>query len=162
MLAELEKKHPQLHLMFIGDGVDKTTVEFLIQKKQCANITVLNPILKSEVPRYISLIDIALVPLRNKPAYAKVIPSKIFELGAMHKYVLLGVNGETKLIIEKYGVGSYFKPENKSSFFKVLEDVLSNKLYQKVSQNNFNRFCSDFSRNVQAKKMQTVLDNMII
>ena len=95
------------------------------------NISFLDPVKKSAIENYLSILDIALVPLKKSPTFASVIPSKIFESVAMNIPILLGVDGESKRIIEFYNSGMYFEPENESDFIEKLTEmkfkILSNK-----------------------------------
>jgi len=48
---------------------------------------------KCDITAFISLTDVALVPLKKADIFRTVIPSKIFENAAMQKPILLGVEG---------------------------------------------------------------------
>ena len=56
---------------------------------------------KNDIPKYLSAIDTAIVPLKKSDLFKTVIPSKIFETSSMRIPILLGVEGESKEIIEK-------------------------------------------------------------
>ena len=71
--------YPELHFLFIGDGVDKEKMRIILDEKKYNNMTLLKPIPRENVKDYLSIIDYGLVPLRNNEVYHKVIPSKIFE-----------------------------------------------------------------------------------
>ena len=81
---------------------------------------------KEEVVRYISITDVALVPLKKSDTFKTVIPSKIFENAAMEKPILLGVEGESKEIIETYKAGLCFEPENEKEFLEKLNQLVGN------------------------------------
>jgi glycosyltransferase involved in cell wall biosynthesis len=53
--------------------------------------------------------------------FKTVIPSKIFEAAAMRRPILLGVDGQAREIVEEFGAGRYFEPENKTAFIEALE-----------------------------------------
>ena len=110
-----------IHFLFVGDGAMKETIVKLAKESSLTNITFLDPISKDEMPRYLSIIDISLAPLKRSENFKTVIPSKIFEASAMGKPTLLGVEGQAQEIIEKYHAGLCFIPENKDDF---LEKVL--------------------------------------
>ena len=67
--------------------------------------------------------DVALVNLRKSETFQTVIPSKIFEAAAMEKPILLGLEGESKEIIESYGAGVCYHPEDQKSFYKALVQI---------------------------------------
>jgi len=56
--------------------------------------------------------DVSLVLLRDTPLFRTVIPSKIFESLAMEKPVILGVEGESRQLIESSGGGVAIAPGN--------------------------------------------------
>src|SRR5690606_34873628 len=88
------------------------------EKYAIDNVTMLGPVEKKMVMEYISILDVGLVNLKKSDTFKSVIPSKIFELSAMYKPILIGVEGEAKNLIEHYGIGIAFLPENKSDFFE--------------------------------------------
>ena len=88
----------RIHFLFIGTGAKKAEVVALAEKLQLKNVTFLDPVSKSEVVDYISVIDVALIPLTKTDIHASLIPSKIFESASMLKPIFLGVEGEAKQI----------------------------------------------------------------
>ena len=108
------------HFVFIGDGAEKKKLIKYSKNLKNKNFTFLNSIPKSKIPRYIEITDYALVNLKKSDEFRKVIPSKIFENIAMYKPILLGLDGESKEIIEKYNVGICFEPESTKSFLNAI------------------------------------------
>jgi glycosyltransferase involved in cell wall biosynthesis len=148
-----------IHFLFIGDGAEKDNLLKLNKTLNLKNTTFLNPIRKEEVPDYLSIIDVSLVPLKKSDTFKTVIPSKIFESCAMEKPILLGVEGEAKNIIDKYEAGLAFKPENRDDFISKLMDLKNNvELYNKckIGCKNLSR---DFDRKSLAKKMLFIIKN---
>lgn len=132
-------KNENIHFLFIGDGAAKKKVVERSTELNLKNVTFLNPITKEQVPSYLSIIDAALVPLKNSDTFKTVIPSKIFESAAMKKPILLGVNGQAREIMDEFGAGLHFEPENEHDFiFKA--ELLANDhlLYENLSNNCLN------------------------
>src|SRR5690606_12418099 len=96
----------------------------------------------------ISILDIGLVNLKKSDTFKSVIPSKIFELCAMRKPILIGVEGEAKKIVEDYNVGIGFVPENYDSF-----ETKLNYLYENKGSYDFDNLLIDFDRVKLSKKM---------
>ena len=115
----LEPAYPQYHFLFIGDGAEKEKLLALKQELQCHNVTMLPSVPKTEVKRYISILDICLINLRRSPLFTTVIPSKIFENAAMEIPILMGVEGEAKDIVEHYGAGYCFTPEERLTLWLI-------------------------------------------
>jgi len=140
----------EVHFLFLGDGAKKEELLELKNSLQLNNVTMLPLVTKKEVVDYISILDVALVNLKKSNTFKHVIPSKIFELCAMHKPILLGVEGEAKKIIEEYQVGITFEPENEKDFLEKISAMsLSNEKYRE----GFERVTKDFNRDHLANKM---------
>ena len=107
-----------IHFLFVGDGAMKQTIVDEAKRLSLTNVTFLDPIAKEEMPRYLSIIDVSLAPLKRSENFKTVIPSKIFEASAMGKPTLLGVEGQAQEIIEKYYAGLCFVPEDVDDFLK--------------------------------------------
>jgi glycosyltransferase involved in cell wall biosynthesis len=114
---EIQHKDPLIHFLLIGSGAKRQELLELKKKLNLKNVTMLEAVSKQNVVQYTSIIDIGLVNLKRSETFKSVIPSKIFELAAMNKPILLGVEGESKEIIMNYNVGLSFIPEDKESFY---------------------------------------------
>jgi len=142
-----------IHFLFIGDGAKKAELIELAKELKLSNISFLDPIAKDSMPEYLSLIDVALVPLKKCDTFKTVIPSKIFEAAAMQKPILLGVEGEAKKIITTYNAGLAFKPENRIDFLYKLLLLKENKELYKKLQLGCEKLAKDYDRKVLANKM---------
>jgi glycosyltransferase involved in cell wall biosynthesis len=78
--------------------------------------------------------DVSLVNLKKSDTFKTVIPSKIFEAAALQKPILLGLEGETKEIIQYYNAGLCFEPENESEFIEQCKTMLDYQLYQEFQK----------------------------
>ena len=141
--------NPELHFLFIGDGSEKQNLIEYSKNLNSKNFTFLDSVTKSEIPLYIDISDYSLVNLMKSDEFKNVIPSKIFENIAMYKPILLGVEGESKQLIENYQVGVCFEPENEKSFIDVVFNI--QKLDKKSFIINCNNMLTDFDRNNIAK-----------
>ncbi len=152
-------KDPEIHFLFVGDGSDKYDVVQLAKKLNLKNITFLPIISKDKVPSYLSIIDVALIPLKKSDTFKTVIPSKIFESSAMQKPILLGVEGEAQEIIEKYDAGLCFEPENEEDFLEKLEQIREPLRY-KTLQEGCAKLSKAYDRNQLAKKMLEIVQQV--
>ncbi|QKJ22286.1 glycosyltransferase family 4 protein [Poseidonibacter lekithochrous] len=152
-------KDDSIHFLFIGDGAMKNTIVDLSQELKLGNITFLNPIRKEDVPKYLSICDVSLAPLKNEDNFKTVIPSKIFEASAMQKPTLLGVEGQAQEIIETYNAGLCFEPENEIDFLKKIEQMRDEKLYLEL-QNGCQILANDFDRKKLANEMLNIIKNL--
>lgn len=149
-------KDDRYHFLFIGDGAMKKEVLRMAEELGVTNVTFLEPVLKSEIPSYISVTDAALVPLKKSDTFKTVIPSKIFENAAMQKPIFLGVDGQARGIVEAYSAGVYFEPENESDFIQKLA-VLSDEAAYKKMQEGCLRLAADYDRKKLAADMLEII-----
>jgi len=153
-------KDPSIHFLFIGDGAIKKEMIELSNSLNLKNITFMNPIPKDKVPLYLSICDISLAPLKNNSNFKTVIPSKIFEAAAMGKPTLLGVEGEAQNILEKYGAGVCFKPENEKDFIIKLQEIKEEKKYI-TCQDGCKKLAKDYDRKRLAQKMLLIIQDIL-
>ena len=143
--------NPDLHFLFIGDGAEKQNLIKYSKTLHSKNFTFIESVTKSEIPLYIDISDYSLVNLKKSDEFKNVIPSKIFENIAMYKPILLGVEGESKKLIDDYEVGVCFEPENKESFLNAIYDI--QKLDRESFKVNCNKMLVDFERNNIAENL---------
>lgn len=155
-------KDKSIHFLFIGDGAMKNTIVERANQLKLQNITFLDPIPKEEVPRYLSICNASLAPLKKSDTFKTVIPSKIFEASAMRKPTILGVEGQAKEIIEFYSAGICFEPENRQDFIDKLLELKNNmKLYSDL-QLGCKNLAVNFDRRVLAENMLDILNSVVI
>ena len=144
-------KNDNYHFLFVGDGSEKQNLLKYSKTLDSNNFTFLDSVTKSEISWYIDISDYSLVNLKKSNDFKNVIPSKIFENIAMYKPILLGVEGESKELIEKYNVGIAFEPENTKSFINAIYEIEN--INKKVFTVNCDKMLNDFNRNEIAEKM---------
>jgi len=142
-----------IHFLFIGDGAEKEGLVQLAQALSLENITFLDPIRKEEVPRYLSIVDVSLAPLKKSETFKSVIPSKIFEASAMQKPTLLGVKGQAQKILDSYGAGICFEPENEMDFIAKVAILKNDTLFYQTCIKGCNELAHHFDRKLLATKM---------
>ncbi|PHS31238.1 MAG: glycosyltransferase WbuB [Sulfurovum sp.] len=150
-----------IHFLFIGDGAMKQKMMEMASMLLLKNITFLDPIPKDDVPRYLSIIDVSLAPLKKSDTFKTVIPSKIFEASAMQKPTLLGVEGQAQEIIEQYNAGLCFEPEHEKDFISKVKLLKDDKILYKNCQHGCGILASEFDRKKLSNKMLEVLNDVL-
>ncbi len=153
--------NPAIHFLFVGDGAMKGRLLQKVKQLQLSNVTMLDAIPKEAVPEHISITDVALVQLKRTDTFKKVLPSKIFENAAMRKPILLGVEGEAKAVVESFGAGLAFEPENETDFLAKLESMYENKIQYADFQKGCIKLAKAFDRKTLALKMYEVLRSLV-
>ena len=146
------------HFLLIGSGAEKANLLKMKEDMDITNVTMLDSVPKSEVHRYISILDLSLINLKKSPLFTTVIPSKIFENAGMDIPIIMGVECEAQEIVEKYGAGLCFEPENEADFNEKLTMLLSDDdLYQRCKE-GCRRLSMDFDRKKLASDMLEVIE----
>jgi glycosyltransferase involved in cell wall biosynthesis len=151
IIKSIKNTPSNFHFIFQGDGAEKQNLISLSRKLNLKNVTFLSSVSKKHITKYLNLADVALVNLKKSDTFKSVIPSKIFENVALHKPILLGVDGESKKLIEKYRVGISFYPEDKDSFLDALNKICQ--INKDEFKENADKMLVDFDRKVLASKM---------
>lgn len=159
-IKEYESELSDILFLFIGDGAEKQNLIIQSKKLGLKNTLFLNSVNKTEVVDYLNLLDIALVNLKKSDTFLTVIPSKIFEAAAMQKPILLGLEGESKGIIEKYQAGLCFEPEHRTGFINKLKKLKEDKDLYKTYQEGCLKLAKDFDRKKIAKNLLTKLQSV--
>jgi len=151
----------RIHFLFVGDGAMKETITTIAQDLKLTNITFLPPVSKDEVPKYLSIIDVSLAPLKKSDTFKTVIPSKIFEASAMLKPTLLGVQGQAQEIIETYNAGLCFTPEDKTDFLDKLTSLANSKETYTQLQTGCLELAKAYDRKKLASNMLNIINNTL-
>ncbi|MBU1667759.1 glycosyltransferase family 4 protein [bacterium] len=149
-----------IHFLFIGNGAMKEKIVNLAKNLKIKNITFLDSIRKEDVPSYLSIVDVSLAPLKKSDTFKTVIPSKIFEASAMKKPTLLGVEGEAQRIIENYGAGICYEPENEQDFIEKIYSLKNDQELYRECQEGCTQLAQSFDRKKLANKMLNILQSI--
>jgi hypothetical protein len=147
----------EIHFLFLGDGASKASLVEKSKEYQLKNVTFLDSVGKDDILGYLQLMDIALVNLKKSDTFLTVIPSKIFEAAAVEKPILLGLEGETKTIIDTYGAGLCFEPENSADFIRKVLEFHNSRDNLESYKTGCKKLAYDFERKKIAKSMLQIL-----
>ena len=119
--AERLLDYPGIVFFFAGSGADRARVEQIVAERNLHNVRLIPRQPKERMPALWSLCDVALVPLRDSPVFATVIPSKIFESMGMGVPILMSLpDGEATGIIRATDAGVCVPPENPEALAEAL------------------------------------------
>lgn len=111
--AELLRGRQDVVFVFAGGGAERASVESAVAERGLTNVRLVPRQPKEMMARLWSLCDIALIPLRDTPVFATVLPSKLFEAMGMGIAVLMSLpEGEATAIVRDTGCGICVPPED--------------------------------------------------
>ena len=110
--AKLLEQDRRIAFLLVGGGAERARLIKLRERMGLANLIMLDQQPRDRLPALWSVLDAGLVLLRRSDLFKTVIPSKIFEAMAMERPIILGVDGESRRIIQDAGAGIPITPES--------------------------------------------------
>jgi len=108
--------------LFAGSGAKREEVEQQVSALGLKNVRMVPSQPKSEMPALWSIHDVALIPLRDQPLFATVIPSKMFEALGMGIPIVMSLPpGEATWLLDSTDGGVAVPPENPAALVAAIE-----------------------------------------
>jgi glycosyltransferase involved in cell wall biosynthesis len=155
--AEKLKDHNDIRFLLAGAGAERDMLLALAKQKNLTNVIFMPMQPKEKMPAVWSLCDVALVHLKDSPAFAEVIPSKIFEAMAMGLPILICLpDGEASAIVDGHEAGLWVPPEDPAALAEAVTTLFSDRdLTNQLARNSLTA-APEHSRSVQADEMLAV------
>lgn len=119
--AEHLRDHDDIRFVLVGEGATKADLIAHAQQRNLRNVTFLDAQPHDRMPLLLGAADICLVPLRKVPVFEGALPSKMYEIMACARPMILGVDGEARQLIEQEaGAALYVEPENASALVSAI------------------------------------------
>ncbi|MGB4726074.1 MAG: glycosyltransferase family 4 protein [Thermogutta sp.] len=147
----------------VGEGARKAYLENEARQRGLKDRVIFTGRLpKEEMPRVLASADACLVHLRKTELFETVIPSKIFEMMAMGKPIIMGVRGEALRIVEESGAGVAMEPESADSLLMAIEHIRSADHFGNSRTSSVRQYLEDhFSRDALATKMLSIISQLV-
>lgn len=131
------KLQPHIRFVFVGDGAAKASLVTQAREQGLLNVSFLDPVPHEQVPVLITAADACLVPLRRLPLFEGALPSKMYEMMACERPVLLGVDGEARrLAVQEARAAIYVEPEDADSLVSAILNLYEHpEIAQALGQN---------------------------
>jgi colanic acid biosynthesis glycosyl transferase WcaI len=160
--ASLLREQEDIAFLFVGDGAEK---EKLISQARCMSLrnVIFHPqIPRDKIPAYYSACDTCLVPLRKADLFTKNIPSKIYEIMASMRPIIISTDGESRKLVESSGAGLAAKPEDPQDLARKILFLKSNgKTCQEMGQNGLSFVLASSSRQKLADEYISQINNIV-
>lgn len=114
--AEMLQEHKDIRFVFAGQGAEREMLMDLAHSKHLQNVQFLPMQSKERMPDFYAAADICLVPLKKRDYFLYNIPSKMFEIMACARPIILGVQGQALKILRDADAGVAVEPENAEAY----------------------------------------------
>jgi glycosyltransferase involved in cell wall biosynthesis len=110
--AGLLRERRDIHFLIVGNGAERDRLLRIWRDQHLDNVTILDQQPWEAIPSYLTLSAASLVHLSRSPLFETVLPSKMFEIMAAGRPVILGVRGEAEQLLRQADAGIACEPQS--------------------------------------------------
>ena len=119
-----QRGRDDITFLLAGDGANRASLEASARQHQVDDRVVFTGRLpKSEMPTVLASSDCCLVHLNGAELFGTVIPSKIFEIMAMQRPIIMGVKGPARDIVIEAGGGQPMIPDDPNDLARIVLEM---------------------------------------
>jgi glycosyltransferase involved in cell wall biosynthesis len=161
-VAKKLEKYKDITFLFVGEGAEKEKLIKRSREMKLKNVLFVPRQPKSEIPAFLAASDVALVLLRKREVFKTVIPSKMLEIMAAKKPMILGVEGQAKEILKEADAGIAIEPENVGKLCGAIVKLYHDReLRDRLGSNGRNFVEKNYNRDILALKYEKVLVELV-
>jgi glycosyltransferase involved in cell wall biosynthesis len=116
-----------VRFLFVGDGAERKRLEERARAEKLENTRFLGVLPRDRMNEVYASLDLSLVTLRKSELFTTVIPSKIFEIAAMERPILISVDGEARALVEASGGGLFVPPDDSAAMADAILGLASDR-----------------------------------
>jgi colanic acid biosynthesis glycosyl transferase WcaI len=151
---------PDVLFLFVGAGAEREMLLAEAERRGLTNVMFQPAQPKEKMPEIWSLCDVALIHLKDSPAFADVLPSKIFEAMGMGLPILLvSPDGEASRLLLERKAGVWVPAGDAAAMADAVADLKNDREKTKIYAGASHAAAPLHSREVQATQMLDVLTN---
>jgi len=151
-----------IRFLFVGEGAERARLEARARAERIDGVRFLGGLPRDRMNEVYATIDLALVSLRKTELFTSVIPSKIFEIAAMARPILISVDGEARSIVEASGGGVFVPPEDVEQMSAaIVRQADDRALGVRMGQSGRDYVVREFDREVLARKYLEILSGLV-
>ena len=121
--AERTQDDDSLVYLLVGEGARRSELQGKAGARALSKVIFAGQQSRERVADFLAASDAVLVHLKKAELFKHVIPSKIFEIMACARPIIMGVAGEGGRIVEEAGAGIAIEPENTDDFLRAVEEL---------------------------------------
>jgi glycosyltransferase involved in cell wall biosynthesis len=158
----LRDTNPEIVFLMVGEGAEKEHIVALARQRGLNNLRFVDQQAREKIPAYIRASDACLVLLKKTDLFKTVIPTKMLEFMSCARPVILGVDGQARLILEESRGGLVIEPENSDALVNAIRFLEANReRARELGENGREYVVRKFSRGQSAEKYIRVLERLL-
>jgi glycosyltransferase involved in cell wall biosynthesis len=156
--ASFLRDRKDILFLLVGDGAEREKLLGLRNERGLDNVMMPGQQAKERMPFLWQCSHVSLVLLKKSDLFKMVIPSKIFESMAMQRPIILGVEGESRAIVEAARAGRCIEPENAAELARIVAELADNPgLCDELGRNGRRYVADHYDRGVLGAKYEHLL-----
>ncbi|GGK29022.1 glycosyltransferase WbuB [Caldalkalibacillus thermarum] len=158
--ARMLQNDPDIRFYFVGEGLAKPDLMRYVRDHQLAHVHFIPAQTdKQQLLKWYRQADLGIVSLKQSPLFATVIPSKVFEYGALGIPILYIGQGEGAELVEKYGLGKRVDYDTIAIKRAILDRARHKDHENRQQEDRLHRFIQDFSWDALIHKYLKILSS---
>jgi len=114
---------PRYQFVFVGSGAEWEGLRADAARRALSNTAFLPSQPKAAMPDFYAAADVCLVPLKKRDVFRYNIPSKMFEIMACARPIILGAEGQARQLLEEADAGIAVEPENATAYREAIQHL---------------------------------------
>ena len=160
--ARMQHCSPDVLFLLLGDGAEKERIQSLAKSRGLINLRLIGQQPREKIPAYIAASDACVVLLRKADLFKTVIPTKMLEFMSCARPVILGVEGQSRKIMEEAQAGICIEPENADHLVQAVTHLAADPaLGESLGRNGRRYIQQKFSRRHTAAAYIDVLEDLL-
>jgi glycosyltransferase involved in cell wall biosynthesis len=159
--AHLLRDDASVEFRIVGEGARREALEARAKELRLTNVTFAGERPRGEVPRWIAESDACAVLLRQNEVFLTVVPSKMLEIMAAGRPIILGVEGEALALLERARAGIGIAPESAEQLAAAIRRLRDDaSLAARLGENGRAFVRQEFRREALAEKYLALLERV--
>jgi glycosyltransferase involved in cell wall biosynthesis len=151
--SRLKYNEDEIHLFIVGSGMELEKVRRIKERKELDNVHIHAPVAYEEVPEYISMADVCIVPLEDRECWRVSSPLKVMEYLAMGKPIICTDIIAHREIIKNKNDAFFISDINPETLCSVIEKAYSMRSeLDRMSKASLRNAQEDCSWDIQAER----------
>ena len=147
-----------VRFLLVGDGARCEELQQRVMAEGLDNVVFTGRVAREQVPEILAAVDGCFVHLRKADLFKRVLPSKIFEMAAMRKPIILGVEGCAAELLQEAGGGICIEPDNAGQLVAAVKQLAGDPSLRRLLGNSGHRYVMEhYDRNTLADTYLEVL-----
>jgi len=139
--------------LFVGEGAQHETLVRHVARAGLDNFHFVRSVPSDEVPDHIACCDVLLVPMKRTQTLSDTMPSKIFEIAAMERPIVIAAEGIAADLVRKHRAGLAIEPESVPALIAAIERLRDEPGLAESIRPGSRTLAAAFSRDTFAAKM---------